>query len=126
MDTEVGPDGLPAVFDGGSWFSQNRRYQWDGTAWVKSSRSPEGLSLTHVGFAVVFVAVIGYAVYTMVSTESAFAIGFYLGAIAFFGVLFMIFLFAGRWGWTGSVIRVICVGLALLKILTLVAHPPSA
>src|SRR6266545_4565047 len=74
MDTEVGPDGLPAVFDGGTWFSQDRRYQWDGTAWVKSSRSPEGLSLTHVCFAVVFVAVIGYAVYTMVSTESAFAI----------------------------------------------------
>jgi hypothetical protein len=29
-----------------------------------------------------FVAVIGYAIYTMVSTDSAFALGVYFGAIA--------------------------------------------
>jgi hypothetical protein len=126
MDTQVGPDGRPAVFDGGTWLSQDRHYQWDGSAWVPAHRSAQGLSLAHVGFAVVFVAVIGYSVYTMVSTAFAFSIGFYLGAVAFFGVLLMIFVFAGRWGWLGTLVRVLSVGLALIKIVTLIANPPPA
>ncbi len=126
MDTQVGPDGRPAVFESGVWFSQDRRHQWNGADWIASHRSGEGLSFAHVGFAAVFVAVVAYAVYTMVNSESAFNIGFYLGAIAFFGLLFLIFLFAGRWGWIGSVVRVLCVGLALLKIVTLIANPPPS
>jgi len=126
MDTQVGPDGLPAVFDAGTWYSQDGKSQWDGTAWVRSAKPRETMSASHIGFAVVFVAVIGYAVYTMISTDSALAIGVYFGAIAFFGVLFIVFLVAGRWGWFGAVIRVLSVGLALLKIITLIAHPPSA
>jgi hypothetical protein len=31
-----------------------------------------------------------------------------------------------RWGWFGAVVRVLCVGLALLKIITLIVHPPGA
>jgi hypothetical protein len=126
MDTQVGPDGLPAVFDAGTWYSQDGHHQWDGTAWVRSAKPRETVSAAHIGFAVVFVAVIGYAVYTMISTDSAFALGVYFGAIAFFGVLFIVFLVAGRWGWFGGVARVLCVGLALLKIITLIAHPPAA
>jgi len=93
---------------------------------VQSTKPRETMSASHIGFAVVFVAVIGYAVYTMVSTDSALALGVYFGAIAFFGVLFIVFLVAGRWGWFGSVARVLCVGLALLKIITLIVHPPAA
>jgi hypothetical protein len=126
MDTQVGPDGLPAMFDAGTWYSQDGKFQWDGSAWIRSSKPRETVSPAHIGFAVVFVAVIGYAVYTMVSTDSAFALGVYFGAIAFFGVLLIVFFVAGRWGWFGAVVRVLSVGLALLKIVTLIAHPPSA
>ncbi|HEY6114979.1 MAG TPA: hypothetical protein VI172_03385 [Candidatus Dormibacteraeota bacterium] len=114
------------MFDAGTWYSQDGKFQWDGSAWIRSSKPRETVSPAHIGFAVVFVAVIGYAVYTMVSTDSAFALGVYFGAIAFFGVLLIVFFVAGRWGWFGAVVRVLSVGLALLKIVTLIAHPPSA
>jgi hypothetical protein len=127
MDTtQIGPDGQPAIFDGGAWYSSDRRYEWDGSDWVRSHRPGEGLSFAHVGFAAIFVSVIAYAIYTMVSTESVFKLGFYLGAISFFGVLLLVFLFAGRWGWIGSIVRVLCVGLALLKFVTLIFNPPAS
>jgi hypothetical protein len=127
MDTQIGPDGEPAVFDSGVWYSSDRRFQWDGTDWVRSRRAGEGLSFVHVGFAAMFVAVIAYAAYTLVNTgNSGFDIGFYLGAIAFFGVLVAVFLVAGRWGWIGAIVRVLCVGLALLKLTTLILNPPGA
>ena len=126
MDTQVGPDGQPAVFDGGEWFSQDRRYVWGAEGWTPTGGSAQGLTLAHIGFAAVFVAVVAYAVYTMVTADFGSNIGYYLGAIAFFGVLFMTFVLVGRWGWWGSIIRVICVGLAILKIVTLIANPPPA
>lgn len=127
MDTtQIGPDGQPALFDSGIWYSSDRRYQWDGADWVRSQRSSAGMSFAHVGFAAMFVAVLGYAVFTIVNTgNSAFNLGFYLGAIAFFGVALVVFLVAGRWGWVGAIVRVLCVGLVLLKLTTLILSAPG-
>ena len=125
--TQIGPDGQPAVFDSGVWYSSDRRYQWDGADWVRSQRTGgSGMSFAHVGFAAMFVAVIGYAVFTAVhSGNAAFDLGFYLGAIAFFGVAVALFLVAGRWGWIGAIVRVLCVGVVLLKLTTLILSAPG-
>ena len=40
--------------------------------------------------------------------------------------LFVVFRFVGRWACFGVVIRGLCVILAVLKVLTLIAHPPPA
>src|SRR5690242_7367825 len=124
--TQIGPDGQPAVFDSGAWYSSDRRYQWDGAAWIRSERASGGMSFAHVGFAAIFVAVLGYAVFTIVNAgNSEFNVGFYLGAIAFFGVAVALFLIAGRWGWIGAIVRVLCVGLVLLKLTTLILSAPG-
>ena len=69
-------------------------------------------------------ALLGYAVYATVATQSEYAVGYWVGVAAFFGVLLAIYRLAGRWGWFGIVIRAGCGLLALVKILTLIAHPP--
>jgi hypothetical protein len=127
MDTtQIGPDGQPALFDSGIWYSSDRRYQWDGADWVRSQRPGGGMSFAHVGFAAMFVAVLGYAVFTIVNSgNGAFNLGFYLGAIAFFAVAVVVFLVAGRWGWIGAIVRVLCVGLVLLKLTTLILSAPG-
>ena len=127
MDTtQIGPNGQPAIFDSGIWYSSDRRHVWDGSSWVRSQRSGDGLSFAHVGFAGLFLAVIAYAGYTLVNARNAaFDIGFYLGALAFFGVIVAVFLIAGRWGWVGGVVRVLCVGLALFKLTTLILNYPG-
>jgi hypothetical protein len=127
MDAPVGPDGLPAVFDGGAWRSHDRLFWWDGATWVPAKKkSTAGLWLIKIGTSVVLVALLGYAVYTTVATKSEYTVGFYLGVIIFFAVLFAIFRFAGRWGWFGILVRAGCFFLALLKVLTLIAHRPPA
>jgi hypothetical protein len=127
MDSPVGPDGSPAVFDGGAWRSQDRRFSWNGAAWVPSKQqSTAGPWLVKLGIGLVLVALLGYAVYTTIATNSEFTIGYYVGVAIFFAILVAIYRFAGRWGWFGIVIRTGCVFLALLKVLTLVAHPPPA
>ena len=78
------------------------------------------------GVVILFLAVSGYAVYTIVSNQAEFTAGFYLGVIAFFAMLFIIYRAVARWGWFGIVIRAAAIGLALLKILTVMRHlPPS-
>lgn len=72
----------------------------------------------------IFIALIGYVVYTTVTTQSEFALGYYVGLVVFFAVLIVTFRFVGRWGCLGTAIRAGCGALAVLKILTLVAHPP--
>ena len=123
-DTQLGPDGRPALFESGIWLSQDRRFWWNGAAWLPVRRSGTGFPFANVGLGLLFVAIIGYVAYTTLATESAYTIGFYVGVFAFFAVLFVVFRFAGRWGWLGTIVRVITVALALLKILTLIAHPP--
>jgi hypothetical protein len=82
--------------------------------------------LVRIGAGVVLLALLGYAVYTTVATRSEYTIGYYVGVALFFGILLAIFRFAGRWGCFGIVIRAGCVGLALLRVLTLLAHPPPS
>jgi hypothetical protein len=124
MDAPFGPDGLPAVFDGGTWHSHDRSFWWNGTEWVPVKKSVAGPWLVRVGTSVVLVALLGYAVYTTIATKSEFAVGYYLGAVIFFAILLVIYRFAGRWGGFGTVIRAGSIFLALLKVLTLVVHRP--
>ena len=77
-----------------------------------------------VGVGLLFIALIGYVVYTTVTTQSEFVLGYYVGVAVFFAVLIVIYRFVGRWGCFGIVIRAGCGALAALKILTLIAHPP--
>jgi hypothetical protein len=120
----LGPDGRPAVYEGGAWVSQDRRYFWNGAAWLPAKRA--GGPLINIGIGLLFLAIIGYAAYTTLATQSAYTIGFYVGVIAFFAALFVVFRFVGRWACFGIVIRGVCVILAVLKILTLIAHAPPA
>ena len=39
---------------------------------------------------------------------STFTAGFYLGNLAYLGVVALAFWFAGRWGWIGMLIRIVC------------------
>jgi hypothetical protein len=124
MATEIGPDGRPAVFEGGVWMSQDRRFRWNGAAWLPVKGPGASPWLMQIGVGLLFLALIGYAVYTMVTTESAFVLGYYVGVILFFAILIAIYRYAGRWGWFGIVVRAGCGVLAVLKVLTLIAHPP--
>ena len=125
MDAPFGPDGLPARFDGGAWRSHDGLYWWNGAAWVPAAKkSLAGPWLVKFGSALVLLALLGYAVYATVATESEYAVGYWVGVAAFFAVLLAIYRLAGRWGWFGIVIRAGCGLLALVKILTLIAHPP--
>jgi hypothetical protein len=57
----------------------------------------------------------------MNSTDSAFVSGFWIGNLAFLGVLALIFWFVGRWGWIGLLIRIVCAALFLIRIVNLIA-----
>src|SRR2546425_7129504 len=125
-DTQIGAGGRRAVFDGSAWVSADGQYYWDGAKWLPLEKPDARLPLLNLGIGILIVALVGYLAYTTLATESAFTIGFYVGVIAFFGVLLVVFRFAGRWGWFGMVIRGLCVFLAVLKVLSLIAHPPPA
>lgn len=126
MATGIGPDGLPAVFEAGGWVSHDRRYRWDGAAWTPLKRSVAGPWFMRAGVVIMFLALAGYVVYTIVSNQAEFTAGFYLGVIAFFATVFVIYRAVGRWGWFGIVIRAGAIGLALIKILTVMRHLPPA
>jgi hypothetical protein len=126
VDAPFGPDGLPATFEGGVWHSHDGRFWWNGAEWVQAKNSASGPWLVKIGISLVLLALLGYAVYTTFATTSAYTIGFYIGVMVFFGTLFVIYRFVGRWGWFGILIRAGCGFLALLKVLTLIAHPPPA
>jgi len=80
MDTPIGPDGLPAVFDGGAWHSHDHRFWWNGAAWVPATQSAGGPWLIKAGIGLLLLALLGYAVYTTVATQSEFAVGYYIGS----------------------------------------------
>ena len=124
MATGLGPDGLPAVFEGGAWVSQDRRYYWNGVNWIPiQAPSTAGPLLARVGVFVLFLSVIGYAVYSVISTQTEFAAGYFVGAFVFFLVLIVVFRAVGGWGCCGIAIRGVTVFVAVLKILSLVTHP---
>lgn len=56
------------------------------------------------------------------STEDAFSTGYAIGTVAFLATLMLIFLYVGRWGWLGVLIRVVVAGVLLLRILPLLAN----
>ena len=125
MGMQIGPDGWPAVFEGGRWHSRDGSLWWNGVAWVPTNKpSAAGSWLVRIGAGIVLVALLGYAVYTTVTTNSEFAIGYYIGLTIFVVLLVAIYRFAGRWGCFGIAIRGVCFLLAALKVLTLVLHPP--
>ena len=126
LDTPFGPDGLPAVFDRGAWRSHDRRFFWNGAAWVPAKTSATGLWLIKIGTSAVLLALLGFAVNTMISTQSEYTTGYYVGAIVFLAILVAIYRFVRRWGTFGIVIRAGSILLAVLKILTLLAHRPPA
>jgi hypothetical protein len=65
MESQViGPDGRPAVFDGAAWVTQDRRYWWNGAAWLpikKPGFRPSGLVLI---LGVFVIGVVFYFVYS--------------------------------------------------------------
>jgi hypothetical protein len=63
----------------------------------------------------------------MSSSDSAFMTGFWIGNLAYLGVLGLVFWFAGRWGWIGMLIRIGCAALFLWRIVQLIAFmsPPA-
>ena len=50
-----------------------------------------------------------------------FTIGFYIGNLAYLGVLALVFWFVGRWAWVGLLIRIVCVALFLIRVVSLLA-----
>ena len=55
------------------------------------------------------------------STADAFGMGFVIGNLLYLLVLGLIFWFVGRWGWVGLVIRIICGGLILWRLILLLS-----
>jgi hypothetical protein len=124
-----GPDGRPAVFDGGVWRSHDGRFSWNGVAWVPTNVSvqpAQGPWLVKLGISAVLVALLGYAVFTTIATKSEYSIGYSIGVVLFFVTLVAIYRFAGEWGLFGMLVRAGCAFLAALKVLTLFVHPPTA
>jgi hypothetical protein len=56
-----------------------------------------------------------------VTSADAYTTGFYLGNLLYLLVLALIFWFVGRWGWIGLLIRIVCAGLLVLRVLSLLA-----
>jgi hypothetical protein len=124
MATGIGPDGLPAVFEGGGWVSHDRRYRWNGVSWTPvKQQSVVGPWLERGGVVVLFLAVAGYAVYTIVSNQAEYTAGYFVAVVVFFALLFVVYRAVARWGCFGMAIRGATIVLALLKILTLLRHP---
>lgn len=61
----------------------------------------------------------------MTNTD-AYSTGYAIGTMAFLLTLGLIFWYVGRWGWLGVLIRIVCAGLVLLRILPLLANLPNS
>ncbi|TMB86019.1 MAG: hypothetical protein E6J18_10500 [Chloroflexi bacterium] len=57
---------------------------------------------------------------------SAYDAGFWVGNVLYILVLVLIFRFVGRWGWIGLIIRIICGGLLIFRVVTLLAIAPRS
>jgi hypothetical protein len=58
------------------------------------------------------------------STSDAYGFGFALGVIGSIAVPALIFWFAGRWGWIGVVVRIVCAAFIGLRIISLLSYLP--
>jgi hypothetical protein len=54
-------------------------------------------------------------------SDSSFMTGFWIGNLAYLGVLALIFWFVGRWGWFGLLIRIACGALFLWRAVQILA-----
>ena len=54
---------------------------------------------------------------------SAYCTGFYLGAFGFVAVFVLIYWFAGKLGWFGILVRIICAIAIAFRVFALLAHP---
>jgi hypothetical protein len=58
---------------------------------------------------------------------TAYTAGYYIGVMAFFLVLVLIYRFVGRWGWFGVLIRMACGALVAFRVMALLfAHAPAS
>jgi hypothetical protein len=121
VSTGIDPDGYPAVFEGGGWVSHDRRYRWNGVGWTPIVQpSTVGPWLKRAGVGLLFLAVIGYTVYSLGANQAEYTAGFIVGMAAYFAVLFVIFRAVGnRWGCFGAGIRIVMIALAALRILAI-------
>lgn len=55
----------------------------------------------------------------MNTSDSALMAGFWIGSLLYLGVLALVFWFVGRWGWIGLLIRIVCVALILIRVVSL-------
>jgi hypothetical protein len=128
METFLGPDGKPVVFEGEAYYSQDRRHKWNGIDWVpvKPPRyTPRWLS---VALKLGFIAILIYAVIAAgasMSPTAAYNAGFFFGVVALIVVLVVLFRSAGSWGGPGIIVRILAVGLMGLRILALLARAHS-
>lgn len=123
----VGPDGQPAEFRGTAWVSRDGRYFWNGAVWqaVPQARFAFASSKLIVGLGVALIGVAGVFAWPYLGiTGDPYVIGYYVGILVFFGLMFVIYRFVGRWAVLGLAIRMIIGALVILKVLTLISHPP--
>ena len=60
----------------------------------------------------------------MIILDAYFSTGYYIGAAIFIGLFALVYWFAGRWGWFGVLVRLICAVLIALKLFqVLFTHP---
>jgi len=57
---------------------------------------------------------------TMDSSDSALVAGFWIGNLLGLGILALVFWFAGRWGFIGVLIRIVCAALFLIRLVNLI------
>ena len=72
------------------------------------------------GVVALFLAVIGYAVYTVGINQTEFGAGYVVGVALFYGLLVFIYRIVGPWGCYGAGVRVVVIGLAVLKTVNLI------
>jgi hypothetical protein len=60
------------------------------------------------------------------TNADAYSTGYAIGTMAFLLTLGLIFWYVGRWGWLGVLIRIVCAGLLVLRILPLLANLPRS
>ena len=119
MQTFLGPDGKPCVFEGDGYYSSDRAFKWVGANWVPVKQRrymPRWLkALIWVGLGGIF----AYAVYSSAASMSetqVYNTGFFFGIVALLVVVAVAIRYAGRLASGGTLVRGIVVGLFVLRV----------
>jgi hypothetical protein len=60
----------------------------------------------------------------MIALDAYFSTGYYIGAAIFIGIFALVYWFAGRLGWFGLLVRIVCAVLIAFKLFqVLFTHP---